>query len=1453
MIRPTTTRRGNRRGNILIVTLSLLALMAVVGITAVYYTKDQAERARIQGQPRGGGEGFSSDGTSAATAFLNAFIYDTADTGAGLLNSARGHSLMATMYGRTGPGNTTPYRAWSGPGTFSGATTAPAFGGLDHRQLVNFRLFPGMTVVCDPEYTGERAPAATPTGTYYGKNAPYTYPDIKDFYLAALCPATGEVVVPSFHRNNAAGFGTLIPPGQPGANANWTNAQGKYLTPRPRPQEHPGFPYVPANQDGTYTGDVQNLPGGFNRTTAAGNAVSYNDSIWMDTGLPPITLPNGTRVKPLIAPLILDLNGRINLNVHGNVMNAGAHASGNGLGPWEVNLSLPTILGPTEGPALVNLRGLAQRRDGGAPTPPGTSAQKAFASSRYSSLLELPLYSQIAWKGITAANSLQLPGSGSAPLFATAPTYLNGYTNNNDKTFATFVNHPSLYNPTEWPTTAGTPRAFPATDTKLLTERYAPYPFSIKQLSFATTTPSTLTGTGTLSNPNPPKQTTPNPYRTDTAHALRQLCTTHSFSLDRASLMPGTGVTVDPNAGLGAIDLNRQLADYRLTTNTPLTPANAGNAAVANQERQTFAMDIFARLVAASSDPTTEASVNPTTAVVTLAGTATPGTPAYDKVRNLAQLAANIVDYIDSDDVCTRFAWNTPTPTEVVYGVEKPRLVINEAYSEVSNDPTDEALTDTAMPPTKKASKDTHVRFWVELQNPTTNPYTSTTTNPLGDGSAKVKYTAAELGGTPAFTPYQLLIVRNNKTGTPVINRLRIPTDTNYPGNVTGDPPGTAPTFGADIVFDFSPASTPTTQSILPANGVADGGMVICAADVPAAPNPAVTGWSDYNPTFPAAKTIKGTAMPNAIGGSTSSLAYPIPLTLTPDTDVPNTLGRHVILLRRLANPYVAYDATTNPYITIDILDHVRSADRILLKKDDILTAVRTARMAVGGAGYEPSAGGSEALWPKSIGKVQPYAGYSDPAQATSTTATLVTNYPTTTMVVQQDPSTPASGVKQTFLRQNSKAATAPATAVVPPADTMVAPYDWLVHMDRPLINQIELLHTSIGRSHDVTTNFVSPGGTKYSGSVQTALLANTYPQIYRALEVLTVQPYGQQTALGGRVPGKININTIQDKRVFQALLDAQGYDTFNSAFVDTLWTQFMATRTTSMQNRVDVAGTTYSCPIPGISVHDQAGGTDRPFLPFGVSTATAGAIYASGTNLDDTLLRRNPVGTGVPHLAVPPVTGHPYQQAEAIRKILNNTTTVSNNFAVWITVGYFEVASETVPGGWPAGVPAPVILGKEYYQNAPGDTRRKFFAIVDRSNVGLDVASFQANPATATHATVRPFFTTVEANAAVGATSLQISTAGNATVVSDGVPVTFAAGSQLVIGVGANQEIVTVTPTSFADGVTTMTVAPAFTKPHYAGECVSNVVPGNPGPQTAFDVNSDTYKPVVPLWVKLP
>src|SRR5262249_25938179 len=146
------------------------------------------------------------------------------------------------------------------------------------------------------------------------------------------------------------------------ANPNWytpdsTNAVLKHLVMRPRPVDQllagetwdnvnntpiPNRPFFGAPSDPG--GDVKNLVG----------APGGNDSFWLDLGAQVQILPDGRKYKPLFAPLIVDLDNRVNLNVHGNILAhqrgqpaPAAHVSNQSWGPWTVNLGQVLTMPPT--------------------------------------------------------------------------------------------------------------------------------------------------------------------------------------------------------------------------------------------------------------------------------------------------------------------------------------------------------------------------------------------------------------------------------------------------------------------------------------------------------------------------------------------------------------------------------------------------------------------------------------------------------------------------------------------------------------------------------------------------------------------------------------------------------------------------------------------------------------------------------------------------------------------------------------------------------------------------------------------------------------------------------------------------------------------------------------------------------------------------------------------------
>ncbi len=355
---------GRRRGVILLVVLALLTLFALIGITFVLYADAEATAARIAREAESRRDPDVEPELLLAY-FLGQLLYDVDDS-SGVYSALRGHSLARLLYGNDD--EATNDAAFNGTGRLhTGPETYLNPFRIDDYLLVNYTYFPGDGFLRDPERLGQRSDPSQPRGPFTGGfNPPYTYPDLNNMFLAAV-RADGTVLTPSFHRS-WTGFGPLDP-----GNPNWYDTSKpwlKYQVLRPRPADMgPGFP-VP--EPG---GDVKNLvaaPGG-------------NDSIWIDLDFPVLTAPDGRKYKPLFAPLIVDLDNRVNVNVHGNVRGPGrTHVSNQGLGPWEVNLGRVLTKGGNEWANLFvnNSASVRWAATGGTNSPPSPGPSRRLDGGR---------------------------------------------------------------------------------------------------------------------------------------------------------------------------------------------------------------------------------------------------------------------------------------------------------------------------------------------------------------------------------------------------------------------------------------------------------------------------------------------------------------------------------------------------------------------------------------------------------------------------------------------------------------------------------------------------------------------------------------------------------------------------------------------------------------------------------------------------------------------------------------------------------------------------------------------------------------------------------------------------------------------------------------------------------------------------------------------------------------
>jgi hypothetical protein len=219
----------------------------------------------------------------------------------------------------------------------------------------------------------------------------------------------------------------------------------------------------------------------------------------------------------------------------------------------------------------------------------------------------------------------------------------------------------------------------------------------------------------------------------------------------------------------------------------------------------------------------------------------------------------------------------------------------------------------------------------------------------------------------------------------------------------------------------------------------------------------------------------------------------------------------------------------------------------------------------------------------------------------------------------------------------------------------------------------------------------------------------------------------------------------------------------------------------------------------------------------------------AATTGMEDTFLRTNnnvaPSGqltTEPQRLFDVPGMAHPYQTTELMTKIFGNLTNRSNVFAVWMTVGFFQVVDPTV---------RPVKLGPEIGASTGSNIRHQIFAVLDRTQMNITTSAVTQLTG---NVTLGPGNQPNTFAAQVAA--LKFVPAPNA------MPWSIQPGTVLSIDQGtANEETVVVQAVAAGPP---MTFTATFTKPHGAQATVN--IPGNPGPQSSFSVTAPQYQPLI-------
>jgi hypothetical protein len=474
--------------------------------------------------------------------------------------------------------------------------------------------------------------------------------------------------------------------------------------------------------------------------------------------------------------------------------------------------------------------------------------------------------------------------------------------------------------------------------------------------------------------------------------------------------------------------------------------------------------------------------------------------------------------------------------------------------------------------------------------------------------------------------------------------------------------------------------------------------------------------------------------------------------------------------LQRLADPTQPYNATTNPYRTIDS----SPIDLFALNGWDDDTSEETRAGGVQtGTNLLPLAPNGKAFYstyqrgkynaqaPSTPAPHTPWIQYVDEADTLANQTAGTPNAALT--VVFQFPVLHTLG----YLNDTYAAAWIPSGTYQGEA-TGVPPTPWLVWNNRPFANAMELmLVPTAGSSRLLNVNYglvrnaadgkvdltklattqhgyfsTSRGGNPYDvedapflhlpNFFHAAVAASPNDQPvhrHRLLELLGVpSPFLGTQLLGNplsfpstawtppfnripyyREPGKVNLNTVFDPAVYAGLCN-----NLNSLFAPFQPGELALSRQgypgATALNLPQMTGDYPSC-----FANPFRSSAGAQLQPVGVPELTG-----TGSEINATLLRRSPSAPNQPLFQFASqdpscdTERNAFFRYQGLQRLANSVTTQSNVYAVWVTVGYFEVSPWTGPDL--TAHPDGLCLGAELGLDTGEVKRHRAFYILDRS-----------------------------------------------------------------------------------------------------------------------------------------